>query len=386
MKPNRFFDAGSEAKFRSLVEKESTPFLAVDLNTIIKRFELMRKGFPNAAIHFAVKANPHDVVLAKLAELGSNFDVASVQELDKVLALGVDPSRISYGNTIKKEKDIRYSYEKGVRLYCSDSEVDIHNLARCAPGSEVFVRILVEGAETADWPLSRKFGCQPDLAIDLILMARELGLNASGFSFHVGSQQRDIGAWDAAIAKTKYITDRLAEHGVSISLLNLGGGFPATYNQKMHPFDRYAKGINRFLREDFGKKHPRLILEPGRYLVGDAGVLVSEVVLVSRKSRDDVNRWVYTDVGVFGGLIETLGESIKYRVVCDRNGAEEEEVVLAGPTCDSMDIMYQYNKYPLPLSLEVGDKLYWLSTGAYTYTYASVEFNGFPPLKTFVLE
>lgn len=386
MKPHRFFDAGPEAQFLALVEKESTPFLAVDLNTIVKRFELMRKGFPGAAIYFAVKANPHDRILAKLAELGSNFDIASVSELDKVLALGVDPGRISYGNTIKKARDIGYSYEKGVRLYCSDSDVDIHNLARWAPGSDVFLRILVEGAETADWPLSRKFGCQPDLAIDLILLARELGLNPCGISFHVGSQQRDIGAWDAAIAKAKYVSDWVAGDGISISLLNLGGGFPATYDQKTHPFERYAKEINRFLREDFGQKHLRLILEPGRYLVGDAGVLVSEVVLVSRKSKDDMNRWVYTDVGVFGGLAETLGESIKYRLACDRNGGETEEVVLAGPTCDSMDIMYQHHKYPLPLSLSVGDKLYWLSTGAYTSSYSSVEFNGFPPLKTFVIE
>ena len=296
---------------------------------------------------------------------------------------GVEADRISYGNTIKKSKDIRYFYEKGVRMYATDSEADLRNIAKAAPGSKIYVRILTEGSMTADWPLSRKFGCQMDMAMNLLIMARDLGLDAYGISFHVGSQQRDIGAWDAAIAKAKVIFERLKdEDGINLQMINIGGGFPANYITKANEVTTYAEEINRFLEEDFGDEIPKIILEPGRSLVGNAGILVSEVVLISRKSHTSLNRWVFTDVGKFSGLIETLDESIKYPIYVEKEG-ELEEVVIAGPTCDSADIMYENYKYGLPLNLAIGDRMYWLTTGAYTTSYSAVEFNGFPPLKSY---
>ena len=146
----------------------------------------------------------------------------------------------------------------------------------------------------------------------------------------------------------------------------------------------YAGEITRFLKEDFGDAMPRVIIEPGRSLIANAGVLVSEIVLISRKSRTALHRWIFTDVGKFSGLIETMEESIKFPVYTDKEG-ELESAVLAGPTCDSADIMYEHYKYALPLNLAAGDRLYWLSTGAYTTTYSSVEFNGFPPLKDYYI-
>ena len=236
---------------------------------------------------------------------------------------------------------------------------------------------------TADWPLSRKFGCQMDMAMNLLIMARDLGLDAYGISFHVGSQQRDIGAWDAASAKAKVIFERLKdEDGINLQMINIGGGFPANYITKANEVTTYAEEINRFLEEDFGDEIPKIILEPGRSLVGNAGILVSEVVLISRKSHTSLNRWVFTDVGKFSGLIETLDESIKYPIYVEKEG-ELEEVVIAGPTCDSADIMYENYKYGLPLNLAIGDRMYWLTTGAYTTSYSAVEFNGFPPLKSY---
>ena len=214
-------------------------------------------------------------------------------------------------------------------------------------------------------------------------MARDLGLDAYGISFHVGSQQRDIGAWDAAIAKAKVIFERLKdEDGINLQMINIGGGFPANYITKANEVTTYAEEINRFLEEDFGDEIPKIILEPGRSLVGNAGILVSEVVLISRKSHTSLNRWVFTDVGKFSGLIETLDESIKYPIYVEKEG-ELEEVVIAGPTCDSADIMYENYKYGLPLNLAIGDRMYWLTTGAYTTSYSAVEFNGFPPLKSY---
>lgn len=375
-------------KFLEFSENLETPNIVINLNTIKKNFIKLRDSFPYAHIYYAMKANPGEPVLKLLAEMGSNFDIASRYELDKILSLGVESFRLSYGNTIKKPRDIKYFYEKGVRLFATDSKDDLKAIAENAPGSKVYVRVLVETSATADWPLSRKFGCHPDMAYDLIVMARDLGLVPYGISFHVGSQQRDIGQWNDAIAKTKYLFTSLEEEeGIKLSMINMGGGFPASYIDPTNELNEYASEITRYLSDDFGDDIPEIILEPGRSLVGDSGILTSEVILTSRKNNTALARWVYIDAGKFNGLIETLDEAIKYPVITNKDepGVKESEVIIAGPTCDSMDIMYENAKYKLPTTLKSGDKIYWLSTGAYTSTYASVEFNGFPPLKTYYM-
>ena len=385
IKLDEYFDRETFSRIRACADQHETPFLVVDLKTIDRAYDDLVAGFPYAKVFYAVKANPANEVLSLLRDKGSNFDIASIYELEKVLALGVKPEQISYGNTIKKSKDIRAFYEKGVRMYATDSEADLRNIAKAAPGSKVYVRILTEGSTTADWPLSRKFGCQSDMAMDLLVLARQLGLEPYGVSFHVGSQQRDIGAWDAAIAKVKVIFERLKEEdGIILKMINMGGGFPANYLTKTNTLQTYAEEITRFLQEDFGDELPEIILEPGRSLIANAGVLVSEVVLVSRKSHTALERWVFTDVGKFSGLVETMDEAIKFPIWTDKRG-ELEEAVIAGPTCDSADIMYEDYKYGLPLNLAIGDRLYWLSTGAYTTSYSSIEFNGFPPLEAFYI-
>ncbi|HKL86422.1 MAG TPA: type III PLP-dependent enzyme [Treponemataceae bacterium] len=389
MKREDYLSDAEWQRFLEFSEKLETPCVVINLRSIKKNYVRLQNSFPYAQIYYAVKANPHPKVIALLAELGSSFDIASRYELDKVLAQGVTSDRISYGNTIKKAKDIAYFYEKGVRMYATDSKEDLKNIAIHAPGSRVYVRILVENSSTADWPLSRKFGCHPDMAYDLMVHARDAGLTPYGISFHVGSQQRDIGQWDDAIAKTKYLMTSLEEEeDIRLQMINLGGGFPASYIQPTNDLKEYASEITRYLGDDFGENIPSIILEPGRSLVGNSGILMSEIVLISRKNNTSLYRWVYQDTGKFNGLIETLDESIKYPVISLKDGpnAKTGEVILAGPTCDSFDIMYENTKYKLPLDLKVGDRLYWLSTGAYTSSYASVEFNGFPPLKTYIME
>lgn len=370
-------------RFKNCADKIETPFLLVNVDIVEKNYNELKTYFPYAKTFFAVKANPGKEILSRLIQLGSHFDIASIYELDKVLELGASPDKLSYGNTIKKPNHIKYAYEKGIRLYATDSEIDLRNIAKTAPGSKIFCRILTEGAETADWPLSRKFGCQPEMAIDLLILAKKLGLIPHGISFHVGSQQRDIGTWDSAIAKAKYIFDWMAENeNVKLQMINMGGGLPAPYMSKTNDLQIYADEITRYLHDDFGDELPEIILEPGRSMVGNCGILVSEIVLISRKSRTALDRWIYLDVGKFNGLIETLDECIKYPIYCDKKGINEDAII-AGPTCDSQDVMYERNQYSLPLSLAVGDRLYWLTTGAYTSSYCSVEFNGFPPLKTY---
>ena len=370
-------------RLKAFSDDKETPFLVVLLDMVRQKFEEFRASFPYAKIYYAVKANPGKDLLTMLRDLGACFDIASIYELNRVLDLGVSPDRVSFGNTIKKAKHIREAYEKGVRLFVTDSEADVRNLAEEAPGSRVFFRVLME-ALTADWPLSRKFGCQPRMVTELVSLAADLGLEPHGISFHVGSQQREISAWDAAIAKANYLFEWMEEEHIHLKAMNMGGGFPADYLSKTNPLSVYAEEINRYMNLHFGDDVPEIYLEPGRGLVGEAGILVSEVVLISKKSKTDLKRWVYTDVGKFNGLIETMEESIKYPVYTEKNG-ETGDVILAGPTCDSQDIMYEDFKYQLPLSLDIGDRLYWLSTGAYTASYSSVEFNGFPPLKTYYL-
>ncbi|WP_243748858.1 type III PLP-dependent enzyme [Pseudomaricurvus alcaniphilus] len=381
-----YYPAETFNRIKAFADGKETPFVVIDNQIVRKNYADLTRCFPAAKVYYAVKANPGVEILQLLRDAGSSFDVASVYELDKILALGVAPERCSYGNTIKKRKDIRYFYAKGVRLFATDAEADLRNLAADAPGAKVYVRILTEGSHTADWPLSRKFGCQVEMAVELLALAKELGLEPYGLSFHVGSQQRDIGAWDAAIGKAKVIFDRLhKEMGIDLKMLNMGGGLPGNYLSSTHDIDTYAREIQRFLHDDFGDDLPEIILEPGRSLCANAGILVSEVVLISRKSQTSLHRWVYTDVGMFSGLIETLGEAIKYPIYTERQGPLEDTVI-AGPTCDSADILYEDHKYPLPLALEIGDRLYWFSTGAYTTSYSSVEFNGFPPLAQYVLD
>ena len=385
IKIDQYFDQPAWGKFTKAAEGRETPFLVVDLNRIKVKFNEMVGLFPDAKIHYAMKASPAVEVIELLADLGSNFDCASIYELDRVLDCGVDTSRISYGNTIKKAKHVKYAFEKGVTLYATDSEADLKNIADNAPGSNVFVRILVEGSDTAEWPLSRKFGCHPDMAVDLLIQARELGLVPYGVSFHVGSQQKSVTVWNDALLMVKDIFDKLLnEQDIKLQMINLGGGFPAKYLNQVNTIQDYAGSVKQYLLDSYGANDmPEIILEPGRSLVASSGVLVSEVVLISRKAHDETTRWVYTDVGLFQGLIETLGEAIKYPVYTAKmeTSTKSGKVVLAGPTCDSADIMYEETDYQLPQELAIGDKIYWLATGAYTNSYSSVEFNGFPPLQ-----
>jgi len=361
-----------------------TPCVVVDLDVVRDNYLGLRRWLPLADVYYAVKANPAPEIVRMLAGMGSNFDVASRGEIDLCLANGVSADNISFGNTIKKQRDIAYAYEKGVRLYAFDCEAELEKLAESAPGARVFCRILMT-CDGAEWPLSRKFGCEIDMARDLLIRARDLGLAPYGVSFHVGSQQTDLKQWDIAVGKAAMLFTALDSVGIDLRMVNLGGGFPARYRSDIPAVERYADAVMSAMTNHFGNNIPAMIIEPGRSLVGDAGILETEVVLISRKGYDDDTRWVYLDVGKFGGLAETMDEAIKYRIQTSHDGDDTAPVVLAGPTCDSADILYEKTNYEMPVSLKVGDKVRILSTGAYTTSYSAVNFNGFDPLKAYFI-
>jgi ornithine decarboxylase len=372
-------------RIKAFGEGKETPFLVLDLDVIKANYEALRTNFPYAKVYYAVKANPDDAVVALLSDLGAYFDVATRYELDQVLRLGVSPDRVSYGNTIKKERDIAYFYEKGVRLFVTDSPSDLDKISRAAPGSRVFFRLLTEGLG-ADWPLSKKFGSHPDLARALIKLTARLGLEPYGISFHPGSQQRDVGAWSSAITTSGQLFRWAREEaGVELKMLNMGGGFPADYVEPTDTLPQYAEDIGRFLDNNFkGVWPPEIIIEPGRSMAGNAGVIVAEIVNIAKKSVHERYPWVFLDIGKFGGLIETLDEAIKYPIYFEGSG-HAREVIIAGPTCDSMDILYEKWTYTMPEGARIGDRVYILTTGAYTQSYSSVYFNGFPPLASHIL-
>ena len=360
------------------------PCLVVDLDVVRQNYLGFAHAMPDTRIFYAVKANPAPEILSLLAELGSNFDCASIVEIDQVLATDVGPHRISFGNTIKKERDIARAHALGVTLFAVDCIAEVDKVARAAPGARVFCRILCDG-EGAEWPLSRKFGCEPAMAVDVMSHARAVGLTPYGISFHVGSQQRDTDAWDRALSVAADLFRTLAERGVELKMVNLGGGFAAKYLKDIPTAETYGRAIMGSVRRHFGNRIPETIIEPGRGMVGGAGVIKTEVVLISTKSAAEDTRWVYLDIGKFGGLAETMEEAIRYPIRTGRDGDQATPCIIAGPTCDSADVLYEKTPYPLPITLEIGDEILIEGTGAYTTTYSSAGFNGFPPLQSYVI-
>ena len=358
------------------------PYLVVDLREVERLYRDLKGDLPFADVYYAIKANPARPVLELLHRLGASFDCATVREIRDVLEIGASPKAVSYGSTLKKEPDIRTARDLGVDLFCFDCAEELEKIARQAPGSRVFCRILVDNTG-ADWPLTRKFGCEPMEAVPLMELAAKRGLVPYGLSFHVGSQQLEPLSFVRAIGTSSDVVGALRARGIAIEMLNLGGGLPAHYDRKIPPLANYSAAIKAGLDEaDLNGGLKQIIIEPGRYMTGDAGVTVSEVILTAMRGD---RRWVYLDIGKFGGLAETMDEAIRYRMVTPHGGALTTPSVVAGPTCDSADVLYEKNVYQLPSALKTGDRVHILATGAYTTTYASNGFNGIPPIAEYYI-
>ena len=357
----------------------ATPCLVLDVDRMEDNFRAITRALPLARVYYAVKANPARPILERLVKLGSSFDAAGFEEIAACIAAGAAPAVISYGNTVKKASAIRAAHQAGVTMFAFDSAEELAKLAEHAPGARVYCRIMV-GNEGADWPLSRKFGTTVEMARDLMLRASDMGLDPYGLSFHVGSQQTSTATYEAAIGKVGMLFTDLRDAGVNVRMVNLGGGFPIRYRDEVPGIDAFGDAIMHAMTACFGNALPEMVIEPGRSVVGSAGLVNAEVVLVSRRDPADPVRWVYLDIGRFGGLAETEGEAIKYQIATEHDGGEMGPVALAGPTCDGADILYERSNYRLPLALRTGDLVHIRSAGAYVTTYASQGFNGFGPL------
>jgi ornithine decarboxylase len=356
----------------------TTPYLELDLELALRRYQAVAQALAGSAVHYAVKANPDRRLLGVLSAAGSRFDVASPIEALACLTVGAAPGDLVYSNPVKRRDHVAEAAALGVRLFAVDSMDETRKIAETAPGSAVICRIATSG-EGSDWPLSRKFGCSAPDAVRILWEAGRLGLDPAGVSFHVGSQQRDPSAWEAPIATSARIFAALRAHGLRPRLLDLGGGFPATYETGGPDISVYGAVIEAQLQRSFGADRPETLVEPGRGIVGDAGTIVATVLAVVERGG---TRWVHIDAGVFSGLVETTDNAIRYRLETSVDGGGTGPCVLAGPTCDSVDVLYQQDPVRLPLSLREGDLVRIRSAGAYTTCYATAGFNGFAPMPT----
>lgn len=359
-------------RLRQIAEKYGTPVLVMDLAVVERNYRLLVENIRNCKVYYAVKANSHIEIVKLLRDLGSHFDVASRGEIEKLLSIGVEPHRMSFGNTIKKIEDIKFAYEVGIKMFAVDSEMELEKIAMVAPGSDVYVRISTNGMEEdADWPLTRKFGTSVSHAIELVKYARDLGLNPIGLSFHVGSQNYNPENWRTAIREASVVFEEAKQFGIELKMINTGGGMPVYYTREIPSVTEISRVINEAVEEYLGND-VTVIVEPGRSMVGNAGIMITRVILRSRKGEEN---WVYLDAGVFHGLTETI-QNIRYRITVDgKDGEELDKFVLAGPTCDSVDVMY-YDAM-LPKSTTLGDIVYIHTAGAYTTEYGT-NFNGIP--------
>jgi ornithine decarboxylase len=365
---------GRMEKMRKLIELSrnlQTPFVLLDLEILKENYIRLKENLPFAEIFYAVKANSHPRIINTLKELGSSFDVASAGEIEKLLKLGVTPDKMSFGNTIKKEKDIKFAYSFGIDYYAVDTEMELEKIAHNAPGSKVYFRLIIDSNDS-DWPLSRKFGTTSEHIKSLAIYAKTLGLIPYGISFHVGSQCNNKFKWREALKEVASIFKELKlNDGINMSLINLGGGMPVEYDKPIPTVEEISDVIRDSIEEYFYFVDDlKIIIEPGRSMVGNIGLIGSSVLLRSKKPDGD---WVYLDVGIFHGLTEAMG-GIRYKIIVDgKEKSKTKTFKLAGPTCDSIDIMYE--AIELPEDITLNDRVYILNTGAYTTEYVT-NFNG----------
>ncbi|QID32527.1 type III PLP-dependent enzyme [Pampinifervens florentissimum] len=350
------------------LKPQKTPLLLMDLQGIKSRYIEVKYHFSQFKVYYAVKANDHVDILKTLAELGSGFEVASSEELKKVLELGVKPERIISSNPVKPMDFIAYAYEKGINRFVVDSFTEVEKLTKTAPRSRVYARLVVPN-EGSDWPLSKKFGVDVDTALDILEYAQSKGLIPYGITFHVGSQCNNFRNWLIGIKKASELWQKAKLRGLRLQMLNMGGGLPVRYTYEALRIEDIAYYVKGLLQKFMPSLPHELQIEPGRGIVGDQGIMVCRVIGKAKRGEEN---WLYIDTGVFNGLAEALG-GIRYPFYLERDG-ELKEWTIGGVSCDSMDVVARMVPLPEP---EVGDYLYILSAGAYTTVYAA-EFNGFP--------
>ena len=360
--------AGSAA-LRRLVARHGTPLLVVDCSVVRSQYRALTAALPGVDFYYALKPLPFAEVVATLRDLGASFDVATTGEIALVKSQHVAAQRCIHTHPIKRDEDIAAALRFGIRTFVADNPDEVRKFRKYRRRAELLLRVSFRNpAAVVD--LSRKFGCEPAAVRPLLSLARSLGVRVRGLSFHVGSQVADPAKYVEAIDACREIIVQSRRDGdAGLDVLDIGGGFPVAYSGKAQPIRQFCRPIRRELASL--PPGTRVIAEPGRFIAGPAGTCVAAVI--GRAQREG-RWWYYLDDGMYGSFSGQLYDHALYPLDClDRKGPRHPSV-LAGPTCDSIDVIRE--DIPLP-ELQIGDLLVGRMMGAYTSATAT-DFNFIP--------
>ena len=374
MKKEKYFRLNKE-ETEALAQEYGTPLLVLSLEQIEKNYRLLRTHLPRVKVFYAIKANPHRRILKLMRDLGSNFDVASDGEIMELSSLGVDGSRMIYANPMKTVNGLRACRNAGVGKMTFDSAGEIDKMARECPGATVLLRIRIDNS-SAHVDLNKKFGAAREQALELLLKARDAGLDAAGIAFHVGSQTTSADPYLYALDIAREIFEEAAAAGMQLRIMDIGGGFPIPEPKVRFNLQEMLNQINARLDEDF--PGVEIWAEPGRFICGTAVNLITSVIGVTERGGQP---WYFLDEGLYGTFSGVLFDQWDFKLISFKEG-EQVAATFAGPSCDSLDIMFRGK---MTVRQEEGDLILVPICGAYTSASATT-FNGFSKANFVVWE
>lgn len=353
-----------------------TPYVLTDLTVIQNNAMQLKERLKGVKLYFAVKSNSDPRIIDALDGIVDGFDIASLGEWEQLKKKKVSPKRILFSNPTKIPTHIAKTYDDGLRYYAIDGVDEIKKMSEFAPEAKVYLRVQVSDYGSK-FPLSKKFGLLPEHVVEYASFAESMGLKVCGLAFHVGSQAENPQVWESAFEICGGLMKRLQHLGMEMEFLDIGGGFPADYGQPIPSMATTCRSINKAIKK-FVPKGVEVVAEPGRFLVAESSIMVTEVI--ARENRSGVD-WLHVDMGAFQGLIEPLEIGLKYPVFTDKSHrGYKKEFTLTGPSCDAYDTLG--TDYLLPSEIEMGDRIYIGSAGAYALVYGS-NFNGFNIPETY---
>lgn len=359
-----------------LAAEYGSPLLVLSLEQVKQNYELLKKYMPRVAVHYAIKANPHPEILRVMKEMGSCFDVASDGEIRTLHDMGVEGERMIYANPVKTGVGLRACNECGVHKMTFDSASEIAKIQAACPGTTVLLRLRIDNS-SAHVDLNKKFGAARENALDLMLKAKEAGLDMAGIAFHVGSQTVSAEPYLHALDIARELFEEAKAAGLELRILDVGGGFPIPEPKVKFNLPEMLQQINARLDEDF--PNIEIWSEPGRYICGTAVNLITSVIGVTERGGQP---WYFLDEGLYGTFSGVIFDQWDFKLISFKEGEERVAATFAGPSCDSLDIMFRGR---MTAPLDVGDLLLVPACGAYTSASATT-FNGFSRARFVIWE
>jgi ornithine decarboxylase len=347
-----------------------TPFLALSVNHVGHSYQRLKAALPRVKIHYAVKPNNHPAVINEIHRQGGNFDVCSLGEIQQVLKTGVNPSTLVHSHPIKSMDEFEGAVQEGLELFVVDNFEEVKKLNRIRGKKlKILIRFRINTNTKAVVNLQYKYGCTTQEVLPLAEQIRETGHDYYGLCFHIGSQCIYSENYVKAIRTAHRLINKLEAYGLTTKMLDIGGGFPIEYLEPVPEIEEFCRPINAALEKQI-RPDIKVICEPGRYIVGNACILATSII--GKAVRDD-KIWYYLDDGLYSTFSGQLYDHCNYPVKSERVGKNKLSV-LAGPTCDSFDVMYDGKELP---EHDVNDRLLFTGTGAY----CSVSGSNFNALK-----